>query len=405
MHTRSGLSLVATTQPQSPYRLATPVPMATTSITTTTTTSSVISSTTASSVAPSTSSAPMTSTLSVTSTGPVLVSSVITTPSTVTSSAATVTFASSDFPTAAASTVNLMLDPGIPGPGSFFGDGSQDPRDWFKTFQSWSNIKNFAEKTTIDVFKILMKMNAARWIDTLPSSDADTFDHLKAAFFKRFIDIDEWSDFVKMGQLRQEPQEPVITYLELALVLAKRVKLDEKHEIRALIEGLRPQIQTFVIQQKVQSFADLKEAALLAEKSFRPLSSTDDILSAVHRLEETIKHNVSPSSMPSVPQPSISAALATNDNQESPQRLPRPRYTANSTPQQFQPRRPRQPGSTWNGQNSLPHISGEQSQCYRCLRNHPSRECPFINAPCFFCGITGHIKAACRRRLASQNSQ
>ena len=73
-----------------------------------------------------------------------------------------------------------------------------------------------------------------------------------------------------MGQLYQEPQEPVISYLERALVLAKRVKLNENHEIRALIAGLRPSIQTFVIQQKVASFDDLKEAALLAEKSFRP---------------------------------------------------------------------------------------------------------------------------------------
>ena len=33
----------------------------------------------------------------------------------------------------------------------------------------------------------------------------DTFDHVKAAFFKRFIENDEWTDFIKMGQLRQEP--------------------------------------------------------------------------------------------------------------------------------------------------------------------------------------------------------
>ena len=52
-----------------------------------------------------------------------------------------------------------------------------------------------------------------------------------------------------MGQLRQESQEPVIAYLERALVLAKRVQLPEKYEIRALIQGLKPEIQTFVIQQ------------------------------------------------------------------------------------------------------------------------------------------------------------
>ena len=138
---------------------------------------------------------------------------------------------------------------------------------------------------------MLMKVNAARWIDTLQSSETDTFDHVKAAFFNRFIENDEWTYFIKMGQLRQEPQEPVITYLERALVLAKRVKLSEKHEILALIEGLRPQIQTFVIQQKVVSFDALKKDALLAEKSLRPMSSADDVISAFHHLEEAIRNN------------------------------------------------------------------------------------------------------------------
>ena len=294
MHTRSGVSLLPiSTQPQSPYRLATPATLTTTSPTATTSTSSSteISSTTPS-VVPSAAPAPVISSVSTSSTVSVsAMSTYITSPSTVTSPVASVPSASFASSTAAASTFYLTTDPGIPGPGSFFGDNTQDPRDWMKTFQSWSNIKNFSEETKIEIFKMLMKVNAARWIDSLQSSETNTFDHVKAAFLKRFIEYDEWSDFIKMGQLRQEPQEPVITYLERALVLAKRVKLPEKHELRALIEGLRPQIQTFVIQQKVASFDNLKEAALLAEKSFRPMAFVDDAISAIRRLEEAIKNN------------------------------------------------------------------------------------------------------------------
>ena len=162
-----------------------------------------------------------------------------------------------------------------------------------------------------------MKVNAARWIDTLQSSETDTFDHVKAAFFNRFIENDEWTDFIKMGQLRQEPQEPVITYLERALVLAKRVILPEKHEIRALIEGLRPHIQTSVIQQKVVSFDALKEAALLAEKSLRPMSSADDVISASHHLEEAIKnnHHAVPNTAQSVSSPTATALQTTENGQ------------------------------------------------------------------------------------------
>ena len=168
MHTRSGSSLLpTTTQPQFPYRLAMPATLTTTSTTATTSTSSStgIPSTTLS-VVPSTAPAPVISPSSTSSTVSVsAMSTVNTSPSTVTSPVASVPSASSSS-TAVASTFYLTTDPGIPGPGSFFGDGTQDPRDWIKTFQSWANIKNFSERTKIEIFKMLMKVNAARWIDT-----------------------------------------------------------------------------------------------------------------------------------------------------------------------------------------------------------------------------------------------
>ena len=39
--------------------------------------------------------------------------------------------------------------------------------------------------------------------------------------------------------------------------------------------------------------------------------------------------------------------------------------------------------------------------CYRCLKSHDPKECPFKNAECFACKLSGHNKAACRLRNAS----
>ena len=116
MHTRSGISLLpVSTKPQSPYRLAMPATLTTTSTTATTSTSSSteISSTT-SPVVLSTAPAPVISSVSTSST--VSMSTVITSPSTVTSPVASVSSASSASFTAAASTFYLTTDPGIPGP-------------------------------------------------------------------------------------------------------------------------------------------------------------------------------------------------------------------------------------------------------------------------------------------------
>ena len=189
-----------------------------------------------------------------------------------------------------------------------------------------------------------------------------------------------------MGQLRQEPQEPVITYLERALVLAKRVKLPEKPEIRALIEGLRPQIQTFVIQQKVVLFDALKEAALLAEKSLQPMASVDDVISAFHHLEEAIRNNqhVVPDTAQIVSPPTATALQTTENGQPLQSTCPaRTRYTGHQSPQQFQSQGAQQPRTAWNRQNRQPLTSGEQQQCYRCLKNHHPKKLFFCQCHMF----------------------
>ena len=83
----------------------------------------------------------------------------------------------------------------------------------------------------------------------------------------------------------------------------------------------------------------------------------------------------------------------------------RTRYTGHQSPRQFPSQSAQQPRTAWTRQNRQPLTSGEQQQCYRCLKNHHPKNCSFANATCFHYGITGHIKAACRRRLALQNSQ
>lgn len=43
-------------------------------------------------------------------------------------------------------------------------------------------------------------------------------------------------------------------------------------------------------------------------------------------------------------------------------------------------------------------------QCYRCLKQHDSRACPYKNAVCHLCKKTGHIKIACRAKHFSSTT-
>ena len=262
-------------QPTTPFRSSTPVaplssPMATPTVTSITSQSTTSSSIVASTVTMSSSSATATS-------------------STVAAAASATSSASTNAP------YQFIVDSGIPGPGSFFGDSTQDARDWMRTFESWVSIRRYDEPTQIAVFTMLLKISAARWFDTLTSTQKTSFDSIKAAFYKRFAEVDEWTDFQKVSQLRQGSSEPVVEYLERAMHLLKRVKLPEEHAIRAMTAGLKPQIQSFAIQQGVATFQQLSDAALLAEKSFKS-TATDDVLSAIHKLEDTMKDIVMNSS-------------------------------------------------------------------------------------------------------------
>ena len=65
----------------------------------------------------------------------------------------------------------VHVDPGLPGPGPFFGDGTQDAADWIRTFEIWTELKRLPEKTQVGSFSMLMKLIARRWFDTLSDED------------------------------------------------------------------------------------------------------------------------------------------------------------------------------------------------------------------------------------------
>ena len=293
----------------------------------------------------------------------------------------------------------VHVDPGLPGPGPFFGDGTQDAADWIRTFEIWTELKRLPEKTQVGSFSMLMKLIARRWFDTLSDEDRKDMVKIKQAFNSRFCQQDMWADFLQVGQIKQGPSEPAIQYLERCLALFKRVQISEQHQICSTIEGLRPQLQTFVIQQNAQNFEQLRKAALLAEKSVRPQSNepNQSILQAVQSLESKFV------AMCAAPQPTI-AAMTDNATEErdgyrsrSRQRydsdMPKPRQGhAIGHPRYASP----MPNRASMSQRRSAEYEHEGRQCTRCLNFHQVNQCPFFNSTCFHCNKRGHIKRACK---------
>ena len=399
IHLRSGLVLH---QPSSPFRLTTPanLPSSTMETAPTSTVRTSAPSTVASTVSAALASTPPTTSIASVS-GTATISSTVTTT-----------------PTPSAP-YQLVVDSGIPSPGSFFGDQTQDARDWMRTFIGWASIRHYDEPTQIAVFGMLLKLSAARWFETLTSPQKASFDAIKAAFYKRFVDIDEWADFQKVSQLRQGLTEPVVEYLERAKHLTNRVKLPEEHSIRAMTAGLKPQIQSFAIQQKVSTFQQLQDAALLAGKSYKSTPS-DDVLSALHKIEETVNSLALNSSMPNARssiEPLMAAAAANNTfnqnigsslRQSGPSFQPRAFRPRNSYPRQLNAPEFRRPNFNPGNQAFLPrntNYTGESVvTCSRCAQNHRPSQCPFTRHTCFYCGLSGHLKVACRRFASSSSS-
>lgn len=96
--------------------------------------------------------------------------------------------------------------------------------------------------------------------------------------------------------------EKTIDYIEKAERLANRLQLPLTHQLAVITTGFLAPIRTYVIQQQMTSMGQLRNAAVLAEKSIKPPKVKQrDVMEAIEALKQQVRSFAIQSERPSQP--------------------------------------------------------------------------------------------------------
>lgn len=176
----------------------------------------------------------------------------------------------------------------LPGPGTFSGRSNESGKNWLERFELWANCKGYSEDVRKAALALYLQESAATWLQVLSDAEKDTFPHLRTAFLKRY-GVDQQPDWQRASQLwtlQQQSGESALDFIAKIQRAARDVRMTEELQCLAVINGLRPSIRAHVLRQNPADIASIRQAAVLAEQTESPVSTTDDRLARIeHQLQ------------------------------------------------------------------------------------------------------------------------
>ncbi|XP_052690191.1 uncharacterized protein LOC128168126 isoform X1 [Crassostrea angulata] len=180
---------------------------------------------------------------------------------------------------------NIKLD-------KFKGDGSQDVNAWFTNFGQWAKFHDLPDSKIIDAFPFYLEGHAKIWYDSLSPEQKVNPATLTNLFQERFKELENFLD-LSVLQMKQKGTEPVGEFLSRLVSLASIKNIPEKVLLSVAMNGLRSDIKTYVVTQNPKTMEQLRQIAILAEKSqpsqITTLETYETLLSEIKNLKEKIE--------------------------------------------------------------------------------------------------------------------
>ena len=203
--------------------------------------------------------------------------------------------------------------------------------------------------------------NANVWFSAPAHLAGKTYDQLCEALIRQFLsESDIWLLRQQLLNKRQTENESVAQFASEIRKLCLRLDLLVEESVHFVINGLKPELKSYVLLQRpktffeAQTFAKLKEAIPLYES---PLYRTEEILSALSKLKSTGELKVA----------AYNEQFATDNTEKS--------------------------SETCLGREEITQIIRQELQSQRF--SGKSKE---ANKICYYCGKNGHILRFCRKR-------
>jgi hypothetical protein len=278
--------------------------------------------------------------------------------------------------------------------------------------------KNITGDKRLAVFKLKWSASAKQWLQSLPDAEKNTFDHLRVAFLTRFK-AKEFERHKYLSDLFSEKQkidQNVDTYITELRRKAARADVDEKMQISAALNGLKPKIAAFCMQHKLETMDDVMEKAKIYEFTNKAVTETnsDEVIKkldkitqdmsnlndrvgrlSVSQVREQRVYSKSPDRRVKFTEPATTAqpSRAAQGDQY--------RSTNNNRQWQQTDFKPRQ--GTYQQQQQSGNVRSDQREleinCWRCGKgNHSAQECGLQHKACFLCFKNGHAARMCKEK-------
>jgi len=299
---------------------------------------------------------------------------------------------------------------------------SQDAQVWHDELNDWMAYKNITGDKRLAVFKLKLSAGAKQWLQSLPEAEKDTFDHLSVAFLARFKakEFERHKYLSDLFSEKQEIEQNVDAYITQLRRKAARAEVDEKLQISAALNGLKPKIAAFCMQHTLETMDDVMEKAKIYEFTNKSVTETnsDEVIKkldkitqdmsnlndrvgrlSVSQVREQRVYSKSPDRRVKFTEPATMAQpsrasqgdqyRSTTDNRQWRQPDFKPRLGAYQQQQQQQ-----QPsGDVRSDQSKI------QINCWRCGKdNHSAQECGMQYKSCFLCSKQGHAARMCKEK-------
>ena len=152
-------------------------------------------------------------------------------------------------------------------PATFSGKTEEGAENWLRHFQNYCAYKGYPDQKKLQLFKVLMVQNAALWMDALTETIAGDLTQLIAAFGERYKtpQILKYRCSQELFNRRQQENESVDDFIAHLKKLSRIVEAEDKMTIMAIMNGLKPNIKLYVMQQKPENLDALLQAARVAE--------------------------------------------------------------------------------------------------------------------------------------------
>src|SRR6266496_2931242 len=180
---------------------------------------------------------------------------------------------------------------GIPPPPPFSGDTvAQCPQEWIRSLRYWLAFRNLNNAQTIAAISVLLRASALIFYQGLPDGQKDTLDHFEASFLQHYRTEGTlpWLDLAALWQCKQIPPQTVEQYLNDIARLAQRTNAEAPQVLQAALSGLAPHIRSHLVLHDIPDINDLRNKAMLAEKSVPQPAASNDVTDALKAIQQQL---------------------------------------------------------------------------------------------------------------------